>query len=862
MDLIEREPQTKRLHGAWRQVQDGQGRVVLVSGEAGIGKTSLVERFIGDLAPGTPVLRGACDDLFSPQPLGAFLQLAARIRSGRPSPHPPTSDRLGFAAELLDYLQHLSTPAALVLEDLHWADEATLDTVKYLGRRIQQTRTLFIATYRDDEVNRQHPLWFILGDLPAALTDRIALPRLSADAVARLAHGAGRSIADLYAITAGNPFFVTEVIAAEGSGPPPSVRDAVLARVGRLSEAARSVVDVAALVPGSVDLGLLEAVLHVEPATLDECVERAILHPVRSELAFRHELARQSVADSLPIGKARTLHGRILAALQVREGEPGILPRLVHHAVQAGDEQAIRRYAPAAAQQASAIGAHREAAALYQVVVQGVHDLSSDERADLFERLSIELYLIDRVDPAIEARRQSLEIRQRLDQLEKAGDGLRWLSRLHWAAGQRRDAETRADEAIAALEPLPPGRALAMAMSNKSQLHMLAWDEAPAIAWGNRALALAEQLGDVEIMVHALTNIGSAMALIDFDSALATIQRALAIAHERGLDEHMARCYGNMATSAVMFRQYAVAERWFEEGLAFSQSLDLDLYSVYMMGFRSRLYLETGRCDEAEALATESLRLAQRSTITPLPALTTLGVTKARRGDPDAFGLLDRARSLALPTGELQRIGPLAAARAEHAWLRGDMAAVRAEAAVGYGLATERHNEWDLGQLTYWLWLGGERDLPRKGLARPYALLLAGDWRGAADEWARIGCPHERAQALTFGDEGARLTALDLFESLGAWATAEVLRRELVAQGVRRVPARPEPARPRNPADLTSRERQVLELMARGYSNPDIAERLVISTGTVKAHTSSIYGKLGVSNRVQALDKARELRLL
>ena len=337
MELIEREPQLKRLWKDWQDVEEGQGRVALISGEAGIGKTSLVERFVKDLGPSVPVLHGACDALFSPQPLGAFLEIAPRIGANLPRLIQSGMDRLTFATELYAYLQNSPTPVALVLEDLHWADEATLDVVKYLGRRIQHTRALFIATYRDDEIKRQHPLWFLLGDFPAALTERIELPRLSPDAVQTLARRGGRMIGDLYEITAGNPFFVTEVIATEGAGLPPSVRDAVLARVARLSAEATSIVEVVALAPGAIDLALIDAVLHPNPAALDECVERGILYQQGSGLAFRHELARQSIEDSLPVGKLRALHGRILAALQARESEPGVLTRLVHHAVRAGD---------------------------------------------------------------------------------------------------------------------------------------------------------------------------------------------------------------------------------------------------------------------------------------------------------------------------------------------------------------------------------------------------------------------------------------------------------------------------------------------------------------------------------------------
>ncbi len=862
MELIERESQHNRLSRAWQRVREGQGRIALVSGEAGIGKTSLIEHFLNDEGQSATVLRGACDALFSPQPLGAFLEIAPQIGSNLPRLIQSGADRLSFATDLYAHLQNSPSPVILMLEDLHWADEATLDVVKYLGRRIQHTRALFLGTYRDDEIKRQHPLWFLLGDFPATLTDRIELPPLSADAVQTLARRSGRAIADLHAITAGNPFFVTEVIAAEGAGLPPSVRDAVLARTARLSEAAASIVEVAALVPGSVELQLIDAVLHPDPAAIDECVERGILHPAGTGLAFRHELARQSVEDSLPIGKVRALHTRILTAFEAMHLDPGILTRLVHHAVRAGHEEAILRYALPAAEQASALGAHREAAALYRATLTGVHHLPPEQRADLLEHLSVESYLIDRVADAIDAREGSLQIWRQLERPERIGDGLRWLSRLQWAASRGHQAAALADEAIAILQRLPPGEALAMAMSNKSQLHMLAWEEEQAIEWGNRAIQLAETLGAVEILVHALTNVGSTWLLIDYEGGMATIQQAMKLAHQHQMHEHVSRCYTNLSTSAVMFRQYAWSERWFEEGLEYTRALDLDFYSVYLLGFQARLFFETGRWSEAEAAAIEALRLTPLTTVTPIPALLALGHLKVRRGEPGAAELLEQARALALPTGELQRIGPLAAARAEAAWVIGDQEAIRAEAAVGYELALNRSFPLELGLMAYWMWQGGERNLPIDRMATPFVMMVQGDWRSAAEEWERIGCPFERALALMAGDAAAQMAALEAFEKLGAWPAAEKVRRELLERGVRGVPRRPEAARSKNPADLTARELEVLRLIAQGLSNPDIAERLIVSTGTIKAHTSSIYSKLAVTNRVQALDKARAMKLV
>ena len=264
MELIERDQQLQKLTNAWRQAKAGKGRIALVSGEAGIGKTSLVERFISEQGRSARVLWGACDALFSPQPLGPFIGIALQIQSDLPRLIQSGVDRLSFSTEFFIHLQTSPTPVIVVIEDLHWADEATLDVVKFLGRRIQQSKTLLILTYRDDEVSSKHPLWFLLGDFPAHLTDRIALPRLSSGAVDRLAQQAARRLEGLFRVTGGNPFFVTEIIASDTEGVPPSVRDAVLGRVARLSPAAKNIVELAALIPGAAEERLIEAILHPE----------------------------------------------------------------------------------------------------------------------------------------------------------------------------------------------------------------------------------------------------------------------------------------------------------------------------------------------------------------------------------------------------------------------------------------------------------------------------------------------------------------------------------------------------------------------------------------------------------------------
>ncbi|MGB8983911.1 MAG: LuxR C-terminal-related transcriptional regulator, partial [Anaerolineales bacterium] len=595
---------------------------------------------------------------------------------------------------------------------------------------------------------------------------------------------------------------------------------------------------------------------------LDECIERGILHSKGDSLVFRHELARQAVEDSLPAGRSRELHTKILAALLRRDGDSIPLSRLVHHAVRAGDEEATLRHAPTAARQASALGAHREAASLYRICLSFAHHLPAETQAEFFEDLSFENYLIDNLEEALRAREQATLIWERLGHNQRAGDCNRWLSRLYWTLGNKKEAEKYADRAIEILMNQPPGPELAMAYSNKSQLHMLAFEEEPSVEWGNRAIELAEKLGATEIFVHALTNVGSVESLQDFEGGHAKIERALKIAREKEMHDHVGRCYANLASNCVRSRQYSAGQRWLEEGLEYTTARDVDFYTIYLSGWQAQMSLDTGRWAEAEKQAREAIRLSRQVTTTSIPAFIALGHLKVRQGDPEAAELLDRVHSRVLSTHELQRIGPLGAARAEAAWWRGDVNRTAAEALPAYELALTRNDPWVFGPIAYWMWKAGREDIPIERLAPPYALMIRGEWQKAAEAWERIGCPFERALALTEGDGPAKREALTIFEKLGARPAAQDLRAKLQAQGVKNLPLEARTLPEEAAIDLTPRELEILRLIAEGLSNPAVAERLTISVGTVKAHTANIYSKLGTKNRVQALARARELRLL
>lgn len=866
MNLLEREPSLESLNGWLAQTSAGTGCVVLVAGEAGIGKTALLQEFTSRQRLAKQVLWGGCEALFTPHPLAPFYDIARQAGGEFQRAIAMAETRDGVFNATMDHLSRGAMPMILVFEDVHWADEATLDLIKYLGRRLTRLGVMLIATYRDDEVGARHPLRAVLGDLPPAIVHRLHLSPLSASAVATLAKEAGHSAAGLHEITGGNPFFVTETLAVPADKVPATVRDAVIARLARLSQPARALVNLAALVPGKTERWLLDKAAPESGsdfgALLAECLAVGMVAMPDGSLAFRHELARRAVEEHLPVPQRQALHARILQILQREIGHEIPTTRLVHHADLAGDEAAVLRHGPLAAERAASLGAHREAAAHYATVLRHASSLPDERRAELYEQRSYECYLIDEIGAAISAREAALELRRAAGDPLKVGDNFRWLSRLAWFNGQKAAAEDYAKLAIATLEAQPPGRELAMAYSNCAQLYMLANAAELALQWGGKAIDLATTLGETDILSHAYNNVGTTRATRLDPGGRDDLERSLALALAGGFQEHAARAYTNLATTALRRRDFTYANQYLQAGIAYSEEHDLDSWVRYMTGSRATARLMQGDWAAAADDAQAVIRHPRVAPVSRIPALVVLGLVRARRGDPDAETPLAEAAELALPTGEIQRIGPVIAARAEAAWLKGDLAAMAREIRTGNDLARQQPDPWMDGELAFWLHRcegGLEEGIE---LAEPYRLQRAGKWLAAAVAWEKLGCPYEQAMALAeCTDEPDLRRSLEILERLGAVPLAGMVRRKLRAGGVRGI-ARGAQARHRqNPQGLTTRELAVLALVTQGLRNADIARRLFVSEKTVDHHVSAILGKLGVRSRGEAAAAAHRLGL-
>ena len=588
--LLERDETVSALTGLLEGLRSSsEGSLVLVCGEAGVGKTSLLRAFCEMQSSAVRVLWGGCAPLRTPRPLGPLYDIA-EMTGGRFGESVTGEARPHEVAIAL--LRELRTrdPTVLVVEDVHWADEATLDVLTLLAAKIGSAPALVLASYRDDELDRSQQLRVVLGELVRA-RKRIKIQPLSQAAVAELAAPHGLDAEELYRHTGGNPFFVTEILAAGDDEIPDTVRDAVLARAARLPAAARTLLEAVAVLPGHVELSLLEALAGELVDRLDECLASGMLVQGPAHVAFRHELARLAIEEAIAANRRVTLHGAALATLEARGGDNPEVASLAHHAEAAGNREAVLRWAPRAAERAASSGAHRQAASQYARVLRFADGLSPDRRADLLARRVDECWMTDQFDAAIVAQEELLRCRRQLGDRRGEGDALWMLSRLLFFVGRVGEGEALAMAAVDLLERLSPGHELAMAYGNVSQRRMVMDDLEGASAWGARALDLARRLDDIEAIVYALTNVGAAELQMGLDEGRVKLEQALALAQSHGLEDYAGRVFPTTIFSALQWRGFDLADAHLESGLEYCRERGLDTWRLYLLACRARLEL-------------------------------------------------------------------------------------------------------------------------------------------------------------------------------------------------------------------------------------------------------------------------------
>lgn len=420
MGLLEREVFLDALGDYATDAASGNGRLVLVTGEAGIGKTALVDAF-RESRPDFHWLWGACDGGFTPRPLGPLHEIATAVGGRLRDLYAADTDRSDLFAEFTGLLDAGPGVVAVVVEDLHWADEASLDWLTYVARRVGRSRALVIATYRDTEPGPDDLLGTVMGRITThGSTRRMSLPPLTLDGVRRLTDGHDPD--RVHSLTGGNPFLVTELLSDSSGDVPPSVADVVRTRVLHHSAPAQRMLAGAAMLGRPASARLLAAVAGVSATTLDDCVASGTLVAHGPLFAFRHELTRQAVEQGIPQIQAMELHRVALMALD-RDGAGHA--ELAHHADAADDSEAALTHARAAGEEAAALGSNREAVLQYERALRHVPPGDLAAKADILDALGAALGVMDRWDAAADRREESIDIRRRLGDRERLAASLR-----------------------------------------------------------------------------------------------------------------------------------------------------------------------------------------------------------------------------------------------------------------------------------------------------------------------------------------------------------------------------------------------------------------------------------------------------
>ena len=862
IELLEREEQLRSLSDAFAHARAGRGRIIAIAVEAGAGKTALIEQFAANGADGARLYWGACENLSTPEVLLPLRDIARA--SGEA--FDLESDHIQAFESMLRLLSRGAAPALLIIEDVQWADTATLDLLRFLGRRIARVRALILITYRDEEVDARSPVRTVLGEAPVGSVERMTLEPLSLAAVTNLAAKAGRSAEQLYTLTAGNPFLVTEALAVEGDVPTEAVRDSTLARASRLCESARVVLEAVSLFPRHAETSVVaDLVRGVIDTGLDDCVEKGMLSLEGGLVQFRHELARRAIEASIAPTRRRALHQKVVDVLKRRPDARA--SEIAHHAERAQDIAALLKFAQLAGEEAARAGAPREAASHFAAVLRHRDALPPDLMVETLERHGEQAYLMGSADVAMISMTEAAELRRRANDTLKLGRDLTRLTRFAWMCGRRAEAERFVDEAIAVLQTAPPGPELAWAYSHQSQLDMLASRMDSAIGWGERALKLAERLGEKEIIIHALGNIGSAKADDGGSKSGPELLQSLDLAVAGKYHDHVERASCNLTCTYYWRRDYQSALGYIERGVAYADALDLSHWEGYLRGWRAMVWLDQGDLVRAEEEAQEICSRSYAAEMYRFPALIALARLRIRRGDQDAETPLEAARRLAAALAEPQRAVYIAMILAEEAWQLNDAAAPAVEEAKSllrevYTIALERHSHWVAEDAALWLYMLGEPLTATAQFTSPFREHCEGSWESAAAGWRMHGRPYEEALALCGGDEAAQRQALEIFDRLGAGPAAVRVRRQLRAGGSRAVPRGPIAGTRANAAGLTRRQVEVLGLVGEGLSNVEIARRLCISAKTAEHHVSAVMARLDVPTRQKAAAAARARGLL
>ena len=845
--LVEREGDRSRLQQAAAEL-GVSGSLVLVSGEAGFGKTSLLKEFVATLDHRFDVLYGTCDAMDAPAAFAPLYELfhafppdlIEHVRDG--------SERQLVYAGILKLISDERT--VLVLEDVHWADEATVGLIRYLGRRIGATRSLLVVSYRLEELDSVHPLRLVIADV-AAFATRIELLPLSVEGVRRLAMGTHAAVDALHAATLGNPFFVDQVLRHSDESVPQSVGEAVLASAHQLPEEAMELLEMVAISPEGLDFDIVTGLISNPDNYLDLACQRRLLEIRGDRVRCRHELIRMSLEQAIPPARSRRLHARILGSLEQQSLDKLEITRLAHHSVKSGSGAKAIRYSLQAAEDAVAAGAHRQAAVHYSNALAFKHLMDVSTLDAVLLATAREQCLLNDL-AATDTAQERLEL-QANDRDRAAAQA--WVGFFASRADDLDLAIRSADDAILALQSLPPSEGLAVALSVRAKAYVAQGNWEAAIKSAQEAMTVAEATGTVDMYAEAAITYGTVLWQLGEPSWIDVIERASEIAIDANRHEPGAHALNNAGVLMLWELRLPEARGRLNKALDYAIANELDAWYIALLTSRAQINVMEGRYPEAaedlaRAVGPRTCSSTQcEGVITRSLLLGRSGENGAQRALQDALRMTDEigmylehvlATSLAMEAAWLGLLDP-------------GEALARYEAVSRMSPLAD--DAWARVRLGFWaIRLGAEP--PAGPLPGPIGHELEGDVSAAGRMWEKMGFPVEAALTKALALDVPLDAIFAELASIGALGVAAALRRHLREQGVRGIPRGERRSTAENVAGLTSRQAEVLGLLTKGMTNAAIAQQLFISEKTASHHVSAILRKLGVDNRGQAIAQA------
>ncbi|MEL6981851.1 MAG: AAA family ATPase, partial [Actinomycetota bacterium] len=734
--LVERADNLASIERRFDAARHGQGSTVAICGPAGIGKTTLIQTFLAGLDDAT-VFMGGCDDLIAPRSFGPFRDMA-RSSGLLPDDLIRNPNREDLLAGLLDVLDRPTRPAIMVVEDVHWADDASIDILRYLTRRIVSMHAMLIITLRDREVDRSHPVRNLLTGPTSTAPTRIELHPLSVDAVARMVRDLrstgvepGLDPRSLHEVSGGNPYLVGQLLGAGPGDAARSARETLVARSERLSPGGQAVLHSLSVLPEGADPTVARMLFGDQTEALHEAEGSGLLESTNDRIRFRHELGRTAVVQSMSFGERMAATNQVLDALINTGADPTLL---VHLSRSAGDGRRATRFALEVLDDGLAPTNHREIWKLTRIALECTTDLPPDRIASLHQSAATAGRLTNNHDEAVRHAEKAVEL---LTDLGRDGGPLAtaWLTvaTTRASTGDHHRAAAALHRAKELLDQEPVTEEWIHCNTLLAASALIGGETEESIERTTESIELAESNGWTQAMVYALGLRGVARGGPVFEEGLADMDRAVRLGARHGPPDRHAANLHNLSVLYLRNADTTLAEEAIDEAERYAREHGLDNMVFHSQVQRAHILIQHGRMADAETLLNDSLERAGDPGAIRASATAALARIWARRGDPAATDLIEQCWLDAVATGEIQKIGIAGIARLEYLWLQGDDESLQPFAHHLAGLG-ERHNHHRLraDALRTLQRLGADVE-PFDGCPPPLAAALAGDHRLAAE---------------------------------------------------------------------------------------------------------------------------------